>query len=107
MIRVGAILLPLRSFIICLYTTIDKLVLFTYTIKEEMKLAWYLIVKRLYIESAIFSGSERGSFRKYNRRTLKGVAVIYKSTPRGRSQADFFDAENINGPILKQGLEMA
>ena len=105
--RVDAIVLPLRSSIIHLYTTSDKLVLFTYTIKEERKPSWYLIVRRLYIESAIFLGSERGSFRKYIRRTLKGVALIDKSTPRGRSQADFVGAENINGPILRQGCEIA
>ena len=33
-----------------------------------MKSVWYLIVKRLYIESAIRLGIERVSFRKYNRR---------------------------------------
>ena len=72
-----------------------------------MKSTWSLIVKRLYIESAILLGNERGSFRKYNRRTLRGVALIDKFTPRGRSEANFVDVENINGPILTHHSEMA
>ena len=85
----------------------QKLVLFTCTIIEETKTAWYLIVWGLYIENVIFLGSEQGSFRKYNRRTLRGVALIDRFTPRGRSQAKFVDAENINGPILTHHCEMA
>ena len=72
---------------------------------EETKQAWYLIVRRLCIESAIFF-----SFRKYNsvsRRTLRRVALIDIFTEQGRSQAVYVDAEDINGPFLKQGSEIS
>ena len=72
-----------------------------------MESAWYLIVRRLYKESAILLGRERDSFRKYNIHTLRGVALIDNITPRGRSQADFVDDENINELILTHHCEMA
>ena len=81
-------------------TTSDKLVLFTYTMIEETKSAWYLTVRRLHIESLLLLGSKCSYFRKYNKRTLRGFALIDKITPRGQSEADFVDAEKINGPIL-------
>ena len=81
-------------------TTSDKLVLFTYTMIEETKSAWYLTVRRLHIESLLLLGSKCSYFRKYNSWTLRVFALIDKITPRGQSEADFVDAEKINGPIL-------
>ena len=76
---------------------------------KETKSAWHLILRRLYIERGILLGSERScsSFRKYNERALRGVALIDRFTPRRRSDAEFVDAEKINGPIFGQGCEMA
>ena len=67
-----------------------------------------VVVERLYIESAMLLGNEHSSFRKYNsRRTLRGAALIDKFSPRGSSEAEFVDAEKINGPILGHSCEMA
>ena len=75
-------------------------------LQKETKPVWYVIVTRMSIESAIFLGSERGSFRKYNRHTLRGAALIDKFGSRGRSEAKLFEAEKINASVLKQGCEM-
>ena len=66
---------------------------------------WYLIVRRLYIDSAIRWGSEQGTFRKYNRRILRGVVLIDNISLRGRSEADFADAENINGNFWSKAVK--
>ena len=74
---------------------------------EEIKSAWYVTVRRLYTESLILLGSERGSSRKHNIHTLRGVALINKITPRGQFEVYFVEAEKINGPKFKQGCDMA
>ena len=87
-----------------------KIVLFTFRdfyrcmIIGETKSAWYLIFRRLYIyiESLILLGSEWCYFfRKYIKHTLRGVALIDKVTPRGRSEVGFLEAEKISKPKLK------
>ena len=47
-------------------------------------------------DSLTYVGNERDSFRKYNRRTLRGIALIDRFAPRGQSEANFVDAKNIN-----------